>query len=121
MTANDIAAARATPGRCVSLDELSYADRLREAFRGIKAAAVEHGVGHEVAAAIAYFEVVERNPPTPSNAPSTAWMEAVAREAAGYVLTHWQGESDAIPEVEQEAIVHAMRTPPPAGPGGPNG
>lgn len=112
----------------IAFAKLGYADRLREAFRGIKAAAIEHGCPAEVGAAIAYFEVVERNPPTPSNAPSSAWMEAVARAAiAAFVaddawLDELGGDMPIVPIAEsvERAVAHAMTTPPPAGPGGPN-
>lgn len=121
MTPEDVDAARAIPGRWVPLDELSYSDQLREAFRGIKAAAVEHGCPAEVGAAIGHFEVVERNPPTPANAPSSAWMEAVARVAAERTLAGILDETKPTTEVVAEAVAVAMTTPPPAAPGGPNG
>lgn len=102
----------------IELAELSYSDRLLEAFRGIKSAAVEHGVGDEVGEAIAHFEVVARNPPGAANAPSSQWMEAVARaavERTGAVMSR-----RIPPKVVDLIVEHALKTPPPAGPGGPN-
>lgn len=103
----------------VDFTELSFSDRLVEAIRGIKAAAVEHGVGDEVGAAIALAELIARTPPTAANAPSSEWMAAVANRAIDRVCA-LLGTSLST-RTRGEIVKHALAAPPPAGPGGPNG